>query len=55
MKVLDRDSDLYKTYTGTFASQEEDLKKLNSAISGKQAEIKTAEKKLQDYIASLDI
>ncbi|MBI9105640.1 MAG: hypothetical protein JEZ04_02790 [Spirochaetales bacterium] len=55
MKVLDKESDLFKQYSGTFASQEKELGQLNSDISMKQNEILGAEKTLKDYISSLNL
>ena len=55
MKVLDKESDLFRQYSASFASQEEEIRQLNSDISAKQAEITAAERKLRDYIYSLEL
>jgi hypothetical protein len=55
MKVLDKESDLFRQYAASFASQEEELNKLNFDITSKQAAITAAEKSLRDYIASLKL
>jgi len=55
MKVLDKDSELFRQYASTFTSQEQELTQLNTDITSKQAEITAAEKTLREYIASLKL
>lgn len=53
MKVLDKESDLFRQYSASLASQEEEIRQLYSDISGKQSEKAAAEKRLREYIYSL--
>ena len=55
MKVLDKDSDLFRQYTDTFSSQEEEINRINGLITGQQQQLSAAERALRDYISGLNL
>jgi predicted nucleic acid-binding Zn-ribbon protein len=55
MKVLDKNSDLFKRYSDQLEKQEEEINDLNNQSMKKQNELQEVETKLKDYIAGLDI
>ncbi len=55
MKVLDKESDLFKQYASRLAVQETELQDINKQIESKQTEFQMADKVLKDYINSIDL
>ncbi|MDC7227873.1 MAG: hypothetical protein PQJ61_13995 [Spirochaetales bacterium] len=55
MKVLDKESDLYKKYSLQLEDQEKDLTELYSNQTATQRKYQEADRKLKDYIAGLDL
>jgi len=53
MKVLDKESDLFRQYSESLESQEEEIQQLYSDVSARQSEMAAAEGRLRDYISSL--
>ena len=55
MKVLDRESELFRQYSETLASQEKEINTINQKIDSLQERLASAERDLRDYISRLDI
>ena len=55
MKVLDKESELFKKYVSQFTVQEAELQDISTQIEKKQSELQTANKAVKDYINSLNL
>ena len=55
MKVLDKESDLFRQYASELTVQEAELQDIRTQIENKQTGLQTADKALRDYISSLDL